>query len=260
MMRSHGADAPREIYQFGKKGDKVYDAIEKFIKLRYRLLPYIYSASWDVTTNNSSFMRALVMDFPNDKKALNINDEYMFGKSLLVSPVCVPMYIKERKTGDETIMDEDFSSVKSKDTYLPQNTVWYDFWTNERMNGGAIVKKETPLDVIPVYVKAGSIIPIGPEVQYATEKRWDSLQLRVYPGADGSFVLYEDEFDNYNYEKGAYTEIPVGWDDRSATLTIGARKGKYIGMISNRTFSIILPDGKKKTVSYSGKKVAVKFK
>lgn len=260
MMRSHGADAPREIYQFGKKGDKVYDAIEKFIKLRYSLLPYIYSTSWDVTANNSSFMRALVMDFPTDKRALNINDQYMFGKSLLISPVSVPMYVKEGTTEGEKAMEEDFAVIKSKETYLPQNTVWYDFWTNEKINGGTYVKKETPLDVIPVYVKAGSIIPIGPEVQYATEKKWDSLQFRVYPGADGSFVLYEDEFDNYNYEKGAYTEIPVGWDDRSATLTIGARKGKYIGMISNRTFSIILPDGKKKTVSYSGKKVAVKFK
>ncbi|MGX5691090.1 glycoside hydrolase family 31 protein [Arcticibacter tournemirensis] len=260
MMRSHGADAPREIYQFGKKGDKVYDAIEKFIKLRYSLLPYIYSTSWDVTANNSSFMRALVMDFPTDKRALNINDQYMFGKSLLISPVSVPMYVKEGTTEGEKAMEEDFAVIKSKETYLPQNTVWYDFWTNEKMNGGTYVKKETSLDVIPVYVKAGSIIPIGPEVQYATEKKWDSLQFRVYPGADGSFVLYEDEFDNYNYEKGAYTEIPVGWDDRSATLTIGARKGKYIGMISNRTFSIILPDGKKKTVSYSGKKVAVKFK
>lgn len=260
MMRSHGADAPREIYQFGKKGDKVYDAIEKFINLRYSLLPYIYSTSWDVTTNNSTFMRALVMDFPADKQALNINDEYMFGKSLLISPVSVPMYVKERKTQDGTVMEEDFSSVKNKETYLPQNTVWYDFWTNEKMNGGTYVKKETPLDILPVYVKGGSILPVGPKVQYATEKRWDDLELRIYPGADGSFVLYEDEFDNYNYENGAYTEIPIGWNDRSGILTIGARKGKYNGMIQSRTFTIVLPVGTKKTITYSGKKISVKLR
>jgi alpha-D-xyloside xylohydrolase len=129
MMRSHGADAPREIYQFGKKGDMVYDIIHKYINLRYRLLPYIYSASWDVTHNQSSMMRALVMDFPKDKNALNINDEYMFGKSLLVNPVTTPMYIKKTGVGQSAVATEDFSAIKTKEVYLPGETDWYYFWT-----------------------------------------------------------------------------------------------------------------------------------
>ena len=156
-MRSHGADAPREIYQFGTKGTKYYDAIEKYINLRYRLLPYIYSTSWDVTANQSSMMRALVMDFPNDKNALDINDQYMFGKSLLVSPVTNPMYVKPGVNGRDTIQVEDFSTIKSKETYLPAGADWYDFWTGEKFTGGNKVSKQTPLDIIPLYVKAGSV-------------------------------------------------------------------------------------------------------
>jgi len=163
MMRSHGEGAPREIYQFGKKGDHVYDAVEKFINLRYSLLPYIYSTSWDVTANQSSMTRALVMDFANDKKALDINDEFMFGKSILVCPVTNSMYSKDTK--------EDFSTVKTKELYLPKGADWYDFWTGEKQSGGQKVTKETPLDIIPIYIKAGSILPVGPKVQYATEKK-----------------------------------------------------------------------------------------
>ncbi|HLP17023.1 MAG TPA: glycoside hydrolase family 31 protein, partial [Bacteroidota bacterium] len=207
MMRSHGEGAPREIYQFGKKGGKVYDAIEKAINLRYSLLPYIYSTSWEVTAHQSSMMRALVMDFAQDKSALAINDEYLFGRSLLVHPVTKPMYTKISVEGKDTINVEDFTKVKKDELYLPKGAVWYDFWTGEKHAGGATVAKETPIDILPLYVKAGSILPIGPNVQYATEKKWDQLQLRVYPGADGEFTLYEDEFDNYNYEKGKYSTI-----------------------------------------------------
>jgi alpha-D-xyloside xylohydrolase len=170
MMRSHGTDAPGEIYQFGQKGNRYYDAIGKYINLRYRLLPYIYSTSWDVTANQSSMMRALMMDFSNDKNALDLNDEYMFGKSLLVNPVTNAMYIKPAVNGRDTIRVEDFSSIKSKETYLPTGNDWYDFWTGEKFSGGNKVNKETPLDIIPLYIKAGSIIPIGPSVQYAEEK------------------------------------------------------------------------------------------
>jgi len=239
MMRSHGTDAPREIYQFGEKGEPVYDAIEKFIRLRYRLLPYIYSTSWEVTHNQSSMMRALMMDFAGDKKVWNINNEFMFGKSLLVSPV---------------VDANDSVSV-----YLPETAGWYDFWTNEKLKGGQMIDRQTPLNLIPLYIKAGSIIPFGPEVQYATEKSWDNLEIHVYLGANGSFTLYEDEFDNYNYEKGAYTEIPVEWNDNARKLTIGARKGSYNGMLKNRKFTIILQDGTQKTVDYNGKKIEVKF-
>ena len=258
MMRSHGEGAPREIYQFGGKGDRVYDAVEKYINLRYSLLPYIYSASWDVSANQSSMTRALVMDFANDKQALDINDEYMFGKSILVCPVTNPMYSKDMK--------EDFSVVKSKEVYLPKGASWIDFWTGETFTGGQTISKETPFDIIPLYVKTGSIIPIGPNVQYATEKKWDDLEIRIYTGANGEFTLYEDENDNYNYENGAFSTITFTWNDANKALTINESKGSYPGMLTERKFNIAIIsasniDGKKydKTVSYKGKKVVVKL-
>src|SRR6187401_1248058 len=270
MMRSHGEGAPREIYQFGTKGIKYYDAIEKYIHLRYRFLPYIYSTSWDVTANQSSMMRALVMDFPNDKNALDINDQYMFGKSLLVSPVTNPMYIKPSVNGRDTIQVEDFGSIQSKETYLPAGADWYDFWTGEKFTGGNKISKQTPLDIIPLYVKAGSVLPVGPNVQYAEEKKWDDLEIRIYPGANGKFVLYEDENDNYNYEKGIYATISFDWDDKKKTLTIGDRNGSFPGMLNERKFNIVIVSANKgggenivaqpdKTINYYGKKIAVKF-
>ena len=270
MMRSHGTDAPREIYQFGQKGNKYYDAIAKFINLRYRLLPYIYSTSWEVTANQSSMMRALVMDFPKDKRAIDINDEYLFGRSVLVSPVTNAMYVKPEVSGKDTIQVEDFSTIKSKETYLPAGTDWYDFWTGEKFAGGNKVNKQTPLDIIPLYIKAGSIIPIGPSVQYAEEKKWDTLEIRIYPGANGKFVLYEDENDNYNYEKGIYSTIMLDWDDRKKTLSISDRISSFPGMLNERKFNIVLVGTNKgigentvnrsdKTIPYTGKKIILKF-
>ena len=240
MMRSHGADAPREIFRFGEKGVKQYDAIEKFINLRYRLLPYMYSTSWQITSNHSTMMRALVMDFADDKKVWDRNDEFMFGKSILVAPVTRPMYIREEVNGADTVNVEDFSTVKSEEVYLPKGTSWIDFWTGEKQSGGKTISKETPLDIIPVYVKAGSILPIGPDVQYAEEKSWDNLEIRIYPGADGEFVLYEDENDNYNYENGAYSTITFSWDDSEKKLTIGDREGSFSGMLNERTFNVVV--------------------
>ncbi len=261
MMRSHGADAPREIYQFGAKGSKVYDAVEKYINLRYSLLPYIYSASWDVTHNNSSMMRALVMDFAKDKNALDINDEYMFGKSLLVAPVTEKMYVKPvSSNGKDTVYAEDFSSVKTKQVYLPAGTSWYDYWTGEQHPGGQTISKAAPLDIMPLFVKAGTILPIGPQVQYATEKKWDDLEIRIYPGANGHFVLYEDENDNYNYEKGAYTEIDFNWNDKLRTLTISDRKGAFSTMLQSRKFRIMIAGGVQQTAAYAGKAIRVVLK
>ena len=273
MMRSHGTDVPREIYNFGKKGDPIYDAIEKTIKLRYSLLPYIYSTSWEVSNKQSSFMRALVMDFTNDKQALDIKNEYMFGKAILVAPIVNAQYTPEKvnKVNEEDGWNQtngenkdNYSSVNFKETkstkvYLPNGTTWYDFYTNEKHNGGQEITQKTTIDRIPLYIKAGSIIPIGPDVQYATEKSWDNLDIRVYTGADGSFILYEDEFDNYNYEKGAYTEIPFIWNDASRKLTIGTRIGSYNGMLTERKFTITLQDGTNKTIIYKGKKISIKF-
>jgi alpha-D-xyloside xylohydrolase len=262
MMRSHGTDAPREIYQFGKKGDEIYDAIEKFINLRYRLLPYIYSTSWDVTANQSSMMRALMMDFVKDKQALNINDQYMFGKSLLVCPVTSSMYSKDTK--------EDFSMVKTRQLYLPKGADWFDFWTGEKYIGGQTINKETPIDIMPLYVKAGSILPIGPKVQYAEEKKWDNLDICIYEGADGEFTLYEDENENYDYENGVYSTIIFSWDDAKQTLTISERKGSFPGMLEERKFNIIkvskgkvagdgVVDEFDKVITYTGQKKSVKL-
>ena len=274
MMRSHGTDVPREIYQFGQKGDVVYDIIEKFIRLRYSLLPYIYSVSWDVSKNNSSFLRALSMDFAEDKKSWDINNEYLFGKSFLVAPILNPQYTPEKfiktdenegwdkkeESKEKSLANVDFTQPKTVKVYLPAGSDWFDYWTNEKYKGGQEIQKTVNLQNIPLYVKAGSIVPFGPDVQFATEKKWDNLTIKIYSGSDADLVLYEDEFDNYNYEKGNFTEIPFHWNNKSNALTIDARKGKYNGMIENRNFNIILPDGQQKTVAYSGKKLKVIFK
>ncbi|WP_394660578.1 TIM-barrel domain-containing protein [uncultured Chryseobacterium sp.] len=274
MMRSHGTDVPREIYQFGQKGDVVYDAIEKFIRLRYSMLPYIYSTSWEVSENNSSFLRALSMDFSSDKKTWDINNEYLFGKSFLVAPVLNAQYTpeklittdenegwnKKQESGENALSKVDFTQNKTVKVYLPAGADWFDFWTNEKHKGGQEIQKNVNIQSIPLYIKAGSIIPFGPDVQYATEKKWDYLTVKIYPGTDADFVLYEDEFDNYNYEKGAFTEIPFHWNEKSKTLTIEARKGKFSGMMEKRNFSLLFPDGQQKTVSYSGKNISISFK
>jgi alpha-D-xyloside xylohydrolase len=268
MMRSHGTDAPREIYQFGKKGETIYDAIEKSINLRYSLLPYIYSTSWDVTAHQSTMMRALVMDFPKDRNALDLNNEYMFGKSLLVCPVTQPMYVDSVVRGKDTVQVTSFANVKSTAIYLPAGASWYNFWTGATLAGGQTVQTATPIDVITLYVKAGSILPIGPRVQYATERSWDSLEIRVYAGADGEFTLYEDENDNYDYEKGIYSTITFKWDDARRVLTINDRKGSFTGMLGERKFRIVwvsknngvgMDTVKKydKVVSYNGKEIVV---
>lgn len=261
MMRSHGTDAPREIYRFGEKGNRYYDAIKKYIDLRYRLLPYIYSTSWEVTAAQSSMMRALMMDFPKDKNALDINDEFLFGKSILVSPVTTAMYSKTVLGNTDNLPQEDFNTVKTKATYLPAGNDWFDYWTGQKFSGGVTINSAVPLDNIPLFVKAGAIIPFGPEVQYAGEKKWDSLEIRIYPGADGHFLLYEDENDNYNYEKGVFSTIQFNWDNKKSMLTIDDRKGAYPGMLENRIFNIVVigKTGEKKSVNYNGKKLALKF-
>ncbi|GET33602.1 xylosidase [Prolixibacter bellariivorans] len=282
MMRSHGTDIPREIYQFGKKGEPVYDAIAKAINLRYSLLPYIYADAWQVTHNQSTMMRALMMDF-NDPKVRNMNNEYMFGKSILVAPVVHAQYTPEKipqnKPGsgpdeapasNKTQSTIDFTQSKSKKVYLPAGTVWYDFWTNEKHKGGQEINQKTEIDEIPLYIKAGSIIPFGPKVQYATQKKWDDLEIRVYPGANGQFTLYEDENDNYDYEKGIYSTITFNWNNARKILTINSRKGTFPGMLEQRKFRIILVSPNNgagmstnerngKTVTYTGKKISVRF-
>lgn len=266
MMRSHGTNTPREIYQFGKKGDWAYDALEKFIHLRYRIMPYIYSTAWEVTDKASTFMRPLAMDFANDKNVLDINNEYMFGRSFLVCPVTDSLYTN--RVANET--KTHFNQTKSAKVYLPSGSIWYDFWTGKKFDGGKVIEREVPMDIMPLYVKAGAIVPFGPSVQYSGEKDDSELEIRVYAGANGEFTLYEDENDNYNYEKGKYATITFKWNDATQTLSIDNRKGKFIGMLQTRTFNIVkvskgnghdIQNTNKPThtVKYNGKKLVIKL-
>lgn len=272
LMRNHcSSPMVNEIYRFGDDGDWAYESMKKAVELRYRLLPYIYSTAGATVQHSEIMMRPFVMDFPKDKTALNIDDEYMFGRNLLVKPVTDPLYTwqDENKRGHEICKDIK-NCVMPVSVYLPtttdkakadksRDTRWYNFWTNEVKEGGRRYMVEAPIDKIPVFVKEGTILPWGPEVQYSSEKKWDNLEIRVYPGADGTFTLYEDEGDGYAYEKGAFTEIVMTWDEANKTLTISDRKGSYEGMLSTRTFNVRMIGGATKNVSYSGKQVKVKL-
>lgn len=260
IMRSHGTNTPREIYQFGKKGDWAYDAIAKFIKLRYRLLPYIYSLAWQVTSDAATFMQPLIMDFPEDTHTVNISHEYLFGHAFLVSPVTQSFYTS--KANEET--RTDFAKVQTWPVYLPKGCDWYNFWTDEKISGGKEVQCKAPIDEIPLFVKAGSIIPLGPVMQYATQIPDSVLEIRIYPGADGNFILYEDENNNYDYENGVYSTIRFEWNDKSKILTIDSRKGDFPGMLRSRIFKVVLikkgiSNATNKLVYYEGKKLSVRF-
>ena len=273
VFRSHGADAPREIWQFGKKGEPVYDAIEKMIRLRYRLIPYLYSTAWQVTSANDSYMRPLFADFAADKKVWNTTDEFMFGHSILAAPIVDPQYTEEKiirtnamtgwnRQNNVNVNDNlnvDFTATKTATKYLPKGAIWYDFWTGKQFKGGQTVTLQTSLETVPMFVRAGSIVPLGPEMQYVGEKAWDNLEMRVYPGADGTFTLYEDEGDSYNYEKGVHSTITFLWNDKSRTLTIGERKGEYPGMLKSRRFTVVLPNGNSQTIDYDGQQKQIKL-
>ncbi|MFM2291934.1 MAG: hypothetical protein RIS29_1747 [Bacteroidota bacterium] len=255
MMRSHGTDAPREIYQFGERGTRQFDAIEKAIRLRYSLLPYLYSTSAQVSQQAGSIMRPLMMDFAADKLTHNLTDEFLFGKNILVAPVVHPMYVSSQDGKGK----EDYSQPQARTVYLPQGSSWVDFWTGKSYSGGRVIERKAPIDLIPLFVKAGSILPIGPNVEYAQQKTWDNLEIRIYPGADGEFTLYEDEGDNYNYENGACSTTTFQWKDATRELTISNRTGKFKGMLASRSFRLLLvgehPTTRK--VNYSGKKIKI---
>jgi alpha-D-xyloside xylohydrolase len=187
-------------------------------QLRYRLMPYIYSLAWRVTSAGYTLMRPLVFDFQNDGMVYGIKDQFMFGPALLVNPV--------------TAM-----GATSRSVYLPAGT-WYDFWTGSTTSGGTMTTANAPLNQIPIYVRGGSIVPMGPMIQYAMQSA-DPLEIRVYPGADASFSIYDDEGDTYNYESGQLAQIPLTWNDAAKTLTIGARTGSYTGMPTTRTFNVV---------------------
>lgn len=242
LMRNHcSSPMVSEIYNFGNPGEWAYDAQKKAVELRYRLLPYIYSNAGEAAHEAGTMMRPLVMDFAHDDTAVTLDDQYMFGHSLLVHPVTDPLYtyMDEDRVG-RTIFTDVASAAAPVDTYLPSGSGWYDFWTNRLHEGGKNVRTACPIDRIPLFVKAGSIMAFGPEVQYAAEKKWDDLEIRVYPGADATFTLYEDDGESYDYEKGLFSRIRFDWNDTGRTLTVAEREGSYPGMMGNRRFRVTL--------------------
>jgi alpha-D-xyloside xylohydrolase len=248
IFRLHGTRSPdmNELWSYGPEAQTI---LTSYDRLRYRLMPYIYSVAWKTTSEGYTPMRPLAMDFRTDVRAQNIGDQFMFGPAILVNPVTEP-------------------GATTRHLYLPQ-AKWYDFWTGHAMEGGA-TDAVAPLDRMPLYVRAGSIVPMGPEIEYAAEKSVDTIELRLYRGADGDFNLYEDENDSYDYEKGLYEIIPIHWDDANNELTIGARQGRFPGMAETRKFVIVvvgedhgtsidLTSAPDKRVEYSGVAVKVEF-
>jgi alpha-D-xyloside xylohydrolase len=247
VFRVHGTRTTNqnELWSYGPEAQSI---LTKFDRLRYELMPYIYSVAWMTTNASYTPMRPLVMDFRADVRAQNIGDQFLFGPAILVNPVTEPGAI-------------------TRHLYLPK-TKWYDFWSGHAADGGRSIDAPATLDRLPLYVRAGSIVPMGPDVEYAAEKPADPIELRVYSGAAGDFTLYEDENDNYDYEKGVYATIPMHWDDAARSLTIGARQGRFPGMLESRTFRVVFageghgvgigqtaqPD---KVVQYSGQPVKV---
>lgn len=249
MFRSHGTDTPREIWNFGSKGTMFYDAIEKYIKLRYRLMPYIYSLAGDVVLRNGTIMRSLLFDFSDDKRAAGIATQFMFGRSLLVCPVLQPMYYE----AESTPLDEE----KTWKVYLPADTLWYDFYTGVCYDGGQEILADAPLDTMPLYVRAGSVIPMTSGLQYAMEKNDAPLELHVYPGADGTFTLYDDAGNDYAYEQGEYAQIQLHYDEAAGTLTIGERTGSYRGMERQIRYEVYVNNVKKTQGVYDGARVEI---
>jgi alpha-D-xyloside xylohydrolase len=251
LFRVHGQFPFREIYNIAPEGHPAYKSMLYYNKLRYRLMPYIYSIAGHTYHHDYTMMRGLMMDFPLDLKASNLKDAFLFGPSLLINPV---YKYKDR----------------NREVYLPLGQGWYDLYTGRYFSGGQTVKAAAPYEKMPVYVKEGSIVPTGPELQYTSEKPADPLMLFVYAGKDASFSLYEDEGTNYNYEKGAFATIDFNYYERTRTLTIGDRTGSFKGMLENRTFKIVVITAKSAkaldfnqkvnhTITYNGKATTIKL-
>jgi alpha-D-xyloside xylohydrolase len=248
VFRVHGYKSNAELWNYGPDVEKV---LTQYDELRYRLLPYIYSAAWGVTNKGETFMRALPLEFSSDPGAREISDQFMFGSAFLVNPITT-------------------EGATQRSLYLPAGVNWVDFWTGKHATGGRMITAEAPLDRIPIYVRAGSIVPFGPRAESTTAKE-DPIELRIYSGANGKFTLYEDQGDSYDYEHGAYSTIPIHWNDQAKTLTIGDRQGAFPGMLEHRTFHVVIvketngtgvapsshPDA---TIEYHGKTTRTKIR
>ena len=249
LFRTHGQWPQRELWNIADEGSETYESILWYMRLRYRLMPYIYSLAGAVHFDDDTIMRGLPMDFPGDPEVRDLSDQWLFGPALMPCPVY------EYK-------------ARSRSVYFPEGG-WYDFYSGLYIPGGERLTVDAPYSRMPLYVRAGSIIPFGPAMQWSDEKPADDILLAVYAGKDASFNLYEDENVNYNYEKGFFANIPITWDEAARTLTIGERKGSFDGMLQTRTFRVIVvdpahpwtydPDAPGVAVSYDGKPVEVKF-
>jgi alpha-D-xyloside xylohydrolase len=248
VFRTHGHRPNNELWAY----DKVEPTLIRYDKLRYRLMPYIYSLAWKVTNEDYTIQRPLVMDWRTDEKTWNVGDEFMFGPAILVNPVLK-------------------ADATHRSVYLPSSPKWYDFWTGETVLGGKEIEAEAPLDRMPLYVRAGSILPMGPEIEFAEQNPGGPIELRIYRGADGEFKLYDDAGDSYDYEKNQHSVIPIRWNDSAELLTIGTRAGSYPGMIEKRTFKIVLvgsahgaggevTSNADKEISYDGKETQVSLR
>ena len=245
IFRVHGYQSEADIRNYGQH---VEDILRQYDDLRYRLMPYIYSAAWRVTKNGETLIRSLPLEFSSDKLASQISDQFMFGEALLINPVTT-------------------EGAKKRTLYLPAGQDWIDFWTGKRDVAVRASMLKPHLTGFPFYARAGSIIPFGPHAE-STSAKQNPIELRIYAGAPGKFTLYEDQGDNYDYERGAYAEIPIQWDDTAARLTIGNRRGRFPGMLDRRTFRVVVvknergtgvastsePDA---TIDYAGKTTSV---
>jgi alpha-D-xyloside xylohydrolase len=250
IFRSHGTDTRREIWNFGEKGEIFYDTIAKFIDLRYRLLPYIYSLAGMVSLKDYTIMRLLAFDFRNDPEVYGIKDQYMFGNAFMICPVTEPMHYG---TNPEILCGRE----ETRQVYLPQGADWYDFWTNEKYTGGQSITAKATLDCLPVFVPSGSIIPMTEVAPNSRESSERDIRLAVYPGSDGTFTLYQDEQNNYNYEQGSYSTIEMIWNDANKIFSIGQRSGSFRGMEEEIDFTIHLIGKKEIEVKYSGQKIEI---
>ena len=251
MFRSHGTDTPREIWNFGEPGSMFYDAIEKCIRLRYRLLPYTYSLAGQIMLNDYTMFRSLLFDFMEDKIARSIDSQFMYGNSLLICPITEPMYYE---TGNRLL-----DRARQWKCYLPAGWGWYDFWTGKRYEGGQWIAVDGILDKIPVFIREGSIIPMEQGLEYAGEVSDNPFEFHVYEGKDGFFQLYEDSGDGYDYEKGIYNLISVSWNNTEKELCIGESKYAFPQSICGRSCVLYTSSGGKKGFSYNGKEIKIKI-
>ena len=258
MFRAHGTDTPREIWRFGEPGEPFYDALVKFLQLRYRLLPYIYSLAGWVTQGDYTMLRALPFDFRHDPTLYAIADQYMFGPALLVSPVTQPMLYEAGSRPLEGV-------PQSRAVYLPSGADWVDFWSERTYYGGQTIMADAPLERLPLFVRTGSILPMGPVRQHVADLPQAPSSCICMPGSDGSFLLYEDEGDRYDYEEGAFSTIEIHWQDASRQLTLGESPAEAMQACPKaHVFEIVLhADGHvsaQQSVCYTGQAVVASYR